>query len=82
MATGNILNTKIKSRNIPIRNIFKIVPSPNFSPSNTVIITISKPVKIVAVPMLTPTVFENPTWKTSHGAYPICAFSIMTIPNA
>ena len=82
VAKGIILRPISKSRNTPISTMFKIVPSPSFSPSNNDIIPIANPVIMEAVPILSPIIFANPTWKTSQGAYPIWAFIVTTIPRA
>ena len=79
---GIICKPRITSRKTPISTIFEMVPSPTFSPSKMVRIKIIAPTIIEAVPKLIPVVFENPTWKTSQGAYPILAFSVTTIPSA
>ena len=64
-------NLRSISRKTPISSIFKMVPIPIFSPNNTAIITTINPIIIDAFPILIPTVFATPTWKTSQGAYPI-----------
>ena len=81
-ASGIILVEKIMSIKLPINTMFKIVPKPNFSPKKKTKKPIKIPDTIVTVPILTPIVLAAPTWKTSQGAYPICAFIMITLPNA
>ncbi len=82
LASGITLIEKIMSTKPPINTILRIVPRPSFSPKKKTKKPIKIPVKMDTVPTLAPIVLAAPTWKTSQGAYPICAFMIITLPNA
>ena len=72
----------IKSINMPISSIFKIVPKPICSPKILTTIIMINPTNIETTPMLNPIVFAIPAWKTSHGANPTLALIVITMPSA
>jgi len=54
--------------NRPITTMLHTVPRPSGSPNSMTAMPMTKPTKMVTVPIWTPITLAMPAWNTSHGA--------------